>query len=55
MLGAGACDTASADFAAIGDVLTQGGNIFVVDICHFVAAEAAWLVLKLLIQCSSFR
>ena len=49
MLCAGACDTASADLAAIGDVLTQSSNIFVIDITNLVAAEAAWLLLKLLI------
>ena len=50
MLGAGSCDTASADLAAIGDVLTQSRNIFVIDIAHFVATEAAWLLLELLIE-----
>jgi len=53
MLCAGACNTASADLAAIGDVLAKSGNIFVVDIGHLVAAEAAWLLLEFLIERSS--
>ena len=49
MLCACASDAASADFAAIRDVLAKGGDIFVIDICHLVAAEAARLLLELLI------
>ena len=49
MLCACASDTASADLAAIGDVLAKSGNIFVIDICHLVATEATWLLLELLI------
>ena len=48
-------DTASADLAAIRDVLTKGRNIFVIDICDLVTAEAARLLLELLIEGSSFR
>ena len=55
MLCACASDAASADLAAIGDVLAQRGDIFVIDIGHFVATEAARLLLELLIQGSSFR
>ena len=47
--------SASADLAAIGDVLAKGGDIFVIDIGHLVATEAAWLLLELLIKGSSFR
>ena len=46
--------TASADLAAIGDVLAKGGDIFVIDIGDLVATEAAWLLLELLIEGSSF-
>jgi len=53
VLGAGTGYPASADLATIGDVLTQGGNIFVIDIANLVAAETAWLLLKLLIERSS--
>ena len=55
MLGACACDTTSADLAAIRDVLAKGRDIFVIDICDLIAAEAAWLLLKLLIKGSSLR
>ena len=44
-----ASNAASADLAAIGDVLAKGGDIFVIDIGHLVATEAAWLLLELLI------
>jgi len=44
-----ASDAASADFAAIRDVLAKGRDIFVIDICDLVAAEAARLLLELLI------
>jgi hypothetical protein len=40
--------SASADFAAIRDVLAKGGNILVIDICDLLLAEAARLLLKLL-------
>ena len=49
MLCACTCNSASADFAAIRDVLAKGRNIFVIDICDLVATEAAWLLLELLI------
>ena len=55
MLCACASDAASADFAAIRDVLAKGRDIFVIDICDLVAAEAARLLLELLIKGSSFR
>ena len=55
MLGACTCYTTSADLAAIGNVLTQSGNIFVIDIANFVAAETAWLLLELLIERSGLR
>ena len=55
MLCACASDAASADFAAIRDVLAKGRNIFVIDICDLVAAEAARLLLELLVKGSSFR
>ena len=54
MLCACTCYSASANLATIGDVLAKGGDIFVIDIAHLVAAEAAWLLLKLLIEGSSF-
>ena len=54
MLCACTCDSASADLAAIGDVLAKGGDIFVIDIGDLVAAEAAWLLLELLVEGSSF-
>jgi len=49
-----ASDATSADLAAIGNVLAKCGDIFVVDIGHLVAAEAARLLLELLIQGCSF-
>jgi len=49
VLCAGAGYTTSADLAAIGDVLTKGSYIFVIDVGDLVTAEAAWLLLKLLI------
>ena len=55
MLCACTCNSASADLAAIRDVLAKGRDIFVIDICDLVAAEAAWLLLKLLIKGSSLR
>ena len=55
MLCACTCNSASADFAAIRDVLAKGRNIFVIDICDLVATEAAWLLLELLIKGSSLR
>jgi len=45
--------TASADLAAIGDVLAKGRDIFVIDIGDLVTTEAAWLLLELLIEGSS--
>ena len=54
MLCACASDATSADLAAIGNVLAKCGDIFVIDICHLVAAEAARLLLELLIKSSSF-
>ena len=54
MLCACTCYSASADLAAIGDVLAKGRDIFVIDIGDLVAAEAAWLLLELLIKGSSF-
>ncbi len=44
-----ASNAASADLAAIGDVLAKSGDIFVIDIFHFIATEAAWLLFELLI------
>jgi len=55
MLCACTCYSASADLAAIRDVLAKGRDIFVIDICDLVAAEAAWLLLELLIKGSSLR
>ena len=49
MLCACAGDATSADLAAIGDVLEKSGDIFVIDITHLVATEAARLLLELLI------
>ncbi len=49
MLCARTCYSASANLAAIRDVLAKGRNIFVIDICNLVATEAAWLLLELLI------
>ena len=54
MLCACTCYSASADLAAIGDVLAKGGDIFVIDIGDLVATEATWLLLELLIEGSSF-
>ena len=53
MLCACTCYSASADLAAIGDVLAKGGDIFVINIGDLIAAEATWLLLKLLIEGSS--
>ena len=50
-----ASDATSADLSAIRDVLTKSGDIFVIDIAHLVATEAAWLLLELLIKGSSLR
>ena len=44
-----------ANLAAIRDVLTQGVDVLVINVSNFVLAEAAWLLLKLLIKSSSFR
>jgi len=55
MLCACTCYSASADLAAIRDVLAKGRDIFVIDIGDLVATEAAWLLLELLIKGSSFR
>ena len=49
MLCACASDATSADLAAVGNVLAKCGDIFVIDICHLVATEAARLLLELLI------
>ena len=54
MLGACTGDSASADLAAIGDVFAKGGDIFVIDIGHLVATEAARLLLELLISAAAF-
>jgi len=54
MLCACTCNSASADLAAIRDVLAKGRDIFVIDIGDLVATEAAWLLLELLIKGSSF-
>ena len=54
MLCACASDAASADFAAIGNVLAKSGDIFVIDICHLVAAEAARLLFELFVEGSGF-
>ena len=54
MLCACASDATSADLAAIRDVLAKGGDIFVIDIGHLVATEAARLLLELLIEGSGF-
>ena len=54
MLCACASDTASADLAAIRDVLAKGRDIFVIDIGDLVTTEAARLLLELLIEGSSF-
>ena len=54
MLCACTCNSASADLAAIRDVLAKGRDIFVIDIGDLVATEAAWLLLELLIEGSSF-
>ncbi len=55
MLSASTCYTTSANLAAIGNVLAQSSNIFVIDIANFVATETAWLLLELLIERSSLR
>ena len=55
MLCACTCNSASADLAAIRDVLAKGRDIFVIDIRDLVATEAAWLLLELLIKGSSLR
>ena len=55
MLCASTCYSASANLSAIRDVLTKCCNIFVIDIAHLVLAEAARLLLELLIEGSSFR
>jgi len=49
-----ASDAASADLSAIRDVLAKCRDIFVIDICDLVAAEAARLLLELLVKSSSF-
>ena len=54
MLCACASNTASADLAAIRDVLAKGRDIFVIDIGDLVTTEAARLLLELLIEGSSF-
>ncbi len=54
MLCACASNTASADLAAIRDVLAKGCDIFVIDIADLVTTEAARLLLELLIEGSSF-
>ena len=54
MLCACTCYSASADLAAIRDVLAKCRDIFVIDIGDLVATEAAWLLLELLIKGSSF-
>jgi len=50
MLCASTSDTASTNLAAVRDVLTKCRNIFVIDIGDLVAAEAARLLLELLIE-----
>ena len=50
MLCASPGDAASTNLAAIRDVLAKCRNIFVIDIGDLVAAEAAWLLLELLVQ-----
>ena len=54
MLCACTSNAASADFAAVRDVLAKSRDIFVIDICDLLLAEATRLLLKLLIQGSSF-
>jgi len=49
MLSACTCHTTSTDLAAIGDVLAKECNIFVIDKCDLLLAEAARLLLKLLV------
>lgn len=49
MLSASTSDSSSTDLPTIGDVFTQGGYIFIVDIVDLISAEAAGLLLKLLI------
>ena len=51
MFGAGTCYSASADLAAIGDVLAKKVDVFVVDVSCLIATERAWLLLKLLHCC----
>ena len=55
MLSASASYSASANLSAIRDVLTKCCNIFVIDIAHLVLAEAARLLLELLIEGSGLR
>ena len=50
MLCACASNTTSADLAAIRDVLAEGRYIFVINVGDLVTAEAAWLLLELLIE-----
>ena len=48
MFGAGTCDAAGTDLAAIRDVFAEKGDVFVVDIVDLISAEATWLLLKFL-------
>ena len=52
MLCASTGNSASADLAAIGDVLAKGVEILVINIGLLIAAERTWLLLKLLHSCS---
>ena len=54
MLCASTCYSASANLSAIRDVLAQCCDIFVIDIAHLVLAEAARLLLELLIEGRGF-
>ena len=48
MLGAGTRYSAIADLAAIGDELTKGSDVLIINIRDFLLAERAWLLLKFL-------
>lgn len=50
MLCASASNSASANFAAIRDVLTQGRDIFVINVGDLVTTETTWLLFKLLVE-----
>ena len=48
MLSASTRHTASADLAAIGNELTKGCYVLIVNISHLLLTERAWLLLEFL-------